>query len=197
MNIVICKTNGSILPRDPGYGGMPSYLTKEGFHTSSGYATEHEFLKIIYWMIIAKGHKKILEIGTNEGHCTYWLLKAAEKTGGAVVTVDPEDHYKGIESPLLTRATVTSLNFFQSLKKDETFDFIYVDGDHTFISAYFDMLNAERFIAPGGTIAVHDTRYNEGLDNYQTDKALLELMRDTKGQWLHYPCGHGLSIGEF
>ena len=197
MNITIKKSPVVMLPTDADYEKIPNFITSDGLHTTTEFATEYEFVKILYWLIVAKGHKRILEIGTNKGHGTYWLLKAAEKTGGSVITVDPENLYQGIESERLTRINKKSTDFFESLVDTDEFDFIYVDGDHSFIMAYYDIYSAQRRISKGGTIAVHDTRYNEGNHVYQVDKALLEVMRDTKGSWTMYPCGHGMAIGEF
>lgn len=197
MNIVLAKSNIEIKPNEQKYDVAPNLLTGDGLHSASPYATEYEFIKMLYWLIIAKGHHRILEIGTNRGYSTWWFLKAAEKIGGHVTTVDAYDLYAGEDSDNLKRVISTSQDFFAKIRDIDVFDFIYVDGDHSFLPAYLDIFNAQKIISPGGTIAVHDTRYNDGKEVYQVDKALLEIMRDTHGKWMFYNFGHGLALGEF
>ena len=184
-----------VLPGAEGYEDNYCFLTGGKMHVPSLLATEFEFIKIIYWLIVAKKHRSILEIGTNEGDATYWFLKAAEEIDGKVVTIDKVDLYKGAESSRLTRSFIGSDDFFKD-SREKKFDFIYVDGDHSFLGAFRDMLSAEYCVSSGGTIAIHDVNYDHGDDN-MVRSAFEKYMTITRGKWIKLPCGEGLAIGEF
>jgi predicted O-methyltransferase YrrM len=53
------------------------------------------------------------------------------------------------------------------LLQDETFDLIFVDGDHSYEGASYDFQQALRLLKPGGTIAIHDYERELKLTGYQ------------------------------
>lgn len=59
----------------------------------------------------------------------------------------------------------TTDRFFAT--NDETFDFIYVDADHTAKAVYTDGVNAWNALKPGGILAFDDYLWGEGLDNQE------------------------------
>lgn len=196
MKRLVLQVNLPVKPGEEGYEDNRVYLTSAGMYSRSIFSTEDEFMRMLYWLIVAKKHKAITEIGTNKGDFTYWLLKAAGEIDGHVVTVDEKDIYENIESERLTRIIKSSADYWNSVPTGIKSDFIYVDGDHSFIGAYADMVNAEARINKGGTIAVHDIGGDLNED-YMVKNAFLRFMSETKGRWMLYNCGAGLAIGEF
>jgi hypothetical protein len=88
-----------------------------------------------------------LEIGVNtpaQPGFNWPNIKAEVKHG-----VDPEEN---------TEATfkVTSDEFFKSII-NQKYDFIFVDGLHTFQQCYRDIHNSLMYLNEGGTIMAHDT----------------------------------------
>lgn len=195
MSRTVLQLKNQLNPGDKDYEDGDFFLTDLKMHVPSLLATEIEFIKMVYWMIVAKGYKSILELGTNRGDATYWFLKAADKNEGDVVTVDKTDYYKGKSPDNLKRVICESREFFKSLS-NETFDFIYVDGDHSYLGAISDMLNAECHIAPGGSIAIHDVNYDADDEN-MVRSAFEKYHKVSRGKWMTYHCGAGLAIGEF
>src|SRR5436189_524496 len=43
--------------------------------------------KVLHDLIVSKGYKAALEIGTSTGHSTIWIAWAMSKTGGKVTTI--------------------------------------------------------------------------------------------------------------
>ena len=55
----------------------------------------------------------------------------------------------------VTMHRMTSAEWFAQVE-DKTFDWIYVDGDHTFEGCYFDLVEAAKKIKPGGVMLGDD-----------------------------------------
>ena len=47
--------------------------------------------QVLHDLVVDRGHKSILEIGTSTGHSTIWLAWAASKVGGAVITIEIDE----------------------------------------------------------------------------------------------------------
>ena len=109
------------------------------------------------------------------------LGNIAKDNGGHLYCVDPwklpqrEGTFdwaiasKGLEGHI-HKNKMTSEKYYEELddlaeegKAKELFDFIYIDGDHTYDVAKIDFEAALRLIAPGGTIAIHDCVEIPGL----------------------------------
>ena len=135
-----------------------------------------------------KTNKKILEIGTFAGTSAIKLvelIKNAEITvidiwedynevGGVLGTVDKiqENHieqifYNNIEkSGLKHLFTIKKGNSFNVLldlnKSDSKFDVIYVDGSHTLLDSYTDILLSFELLEKGGVLIIDDVPFNKG-----------------------------------
>lgn len=134
------------------------------------------------------GNKKILEIGTFAGTSAIKLvelIKNAEITvvdiwenynevGGVSGTVDKikendieQIFFKNIEiSGLKHLFTVKKGNSFDVLldlnKNNEKFDVIYVDGSHTLLDSYTDILLSFGLLEKGGVMMIDDVPFNKG-----------------------------------
>jgi predicted O-methyltransferase YrrM len=118
----------------------------------------------------AKGRKLALEIGTHMGVSAAIIAKALA-TGGKLFCVDPWDPVNGKENPCLSickreleRQGVSSnvvlvhgMSYDVEQSLPATFDFIFVDGDHTYEGLRRDWEIVLRRLAPGGVVCLHDT----------------------------------------
>lgn len=104
---------------------------------------------------------KLLEIGTYKGEST--ILFASSWLFDHIVTVDkyniPEQYY-----PLSMFLDKITYHFIDSAEirehyEDNTFDVIYLDGDHGMRPLMKDLQNAKKLVKDGGYICGHD--YNK------------------------------------
>lgn len=131
---------------------------------------------------LAIGRKNALEIGAFIGKSTVAIAMNAER----VTTIDPFDcHHSFVnEDGNLTRdeagfnnipAYLDNIKGYDNIRyfvgtsqeilpmlKDETFDYVFLDGDHTFEGVLFDIVNCWPLIEEGGVLVLHDYGFKEG-----------------------------------
>lgn len=137
--------------------------------------------KAMYYLIRKFKPLSVLEVGTHIGASTIHIASALymnqikERKSGNLVSVDIGDvnnrtakpwlKYGATSSPLemvqkmhfesfvsFTRSS--SLDYFR--KCEQTFDFIFLDGDHTAKTVYQEILAALRLLNKDGIILLHD-----------------------------------------
>lgn len=149
-----------------------------------------------------------LEIGTFEGRTALWFLENI-LTGSEdfLQCVDPYDYMRRQELKRVERArqkAVSNLkphagryklfvdysyNVLPGLESG-AYDFVYVDGDHSAASCFYDMGHAWRLLKPGGVMIVDDiqeTRPENWGRNCPLEacKLFLELMGLTTEKLWH------------
>lgn len=167
-------------------------LVKEssGFYAPYGMATEIEYINMMINLIKILDAKKILEIGTFMGYTSYFLADAIASQNGHLDTVDIKKQHIGFKTPYLKQHIMSSDEFFEQC--ETTYDFIYIDGDHSFNQAYCDLNNAIQHLCFGGMICVHDISF------FMEVKNAVELIKEELGGcWIDFTRGKGLSIGQF
>ena len=149
----------------------------------------NDFLSVIDYVNQKKEEKKkILEIGTFAGTSAIKLVELIKnaditvidmwedynESGGVEGTVDKikENHiekifYNNIEkSGLQHLFTVKKGNSFDVLldlnKNNSKFDVIYVDGSHTLLDSYTDILLSFELLEKGGVLIIDDVPFNKG-----------------------------------
>ncbi len=141
--------------------------------------------KILYDLVVSKGFKNILEIGTSTGHSAIWLAWAASKTGGKVLTIEIDSGRHKIALENFKKAGVDAyvdarLADAHDLVKQLSgpFDFVFNDADKEWYLNYFKELDAK--VTVGGCFAAHNTlriyakevedfvRYVKSKPNYRT-----------------------------
>jgi predicted O-methyltransferase YrrM len=111
-----------------------------------------------------------LEIGTLFANTTRVLAEAIIDAGGSLVTIDPfgGERVPGLlaqwpdELAQITRfAAENSMSHFLSLEVGGAtsgaaapYNFVFIDGHHSFEYAYFDLISAANYLRPGGIIVV-------------------------------------------
>ncbi len=118
-----------------------------------------EFWQVIKRLNILKP-KRILEIGVQYGGTSlFWNLIAKELVigvdcdlSGVVVDLTRGFHYEFISGDS------TDINTITSVEKFAPYDFLWIDGGHTYEIAKSDWDNYSPMIRPGGLIGVHDVK---------------------------------------
>jgi predicted O-methyltransferase YrrM len=100
----------------------------------------------------------VLEIGVFEGETSVKMIEALPY-GGKYTGIDINNYLKydlksfGTETEFIIGE---SIKVMQSIKPN-TFDFIFVDGDHSWANILPEFKEVERVLAKGGVIAYHDS----------------------------------------
>lgn len=149
---------------------------------------------------------RVLEIGSFEGRSTVWLIErlAMHHGGGEIYAVDPwigadyrtesfdmttaearfrhnvavaQTHFPGVTLHQMKETSLDACSLLL-LEARETFDFIYVDGDHTSKAALTDLILCHNLCKKNGIIVVDDylwdyegsilTGPKPGVDAYTT-----------------------------
>ena len=123
-----------------------------------GWNSEPDVCQFIGSLIKMNGYKNILEIGVFEGETSVKMIEALP-IGGKYTGIDINDYIK-----LDFNKAGKGWNFIlgESIKvlanmPEHHFDFIFVDGDHSWENILPEFKEIERVIKPGGVIAYHDT----------------------------------------
>jgi predicted O-methyltransferase YrrM len=135
-------------------------VTTETFNETPrhGWNSEADVCEFIGSLIKMQGAKTVLEIGVFEGETSVKMIEALP-IGGYYAGIDINDHRKH----KLERGGVAvdfilgqSIPVMKSMPANH-FDFIFVDGDHSWANILPEFKELERIIAKGGIIAYHDT----------------------------------------
>jgi len=112
-------------------------------------------------IIVKKGYKSALEIGTSTGHSTIWLAWAMSKTGGKVTTVELSESRQKQAIKNLTEAGLVGYVDFKLGNAHEIvkqvpgpFDFVFSDADKDWYKQYF--LDVTPKLVKGGCFTAHN-----------------------------------------
>jgi hypothetical protein len=125
--------------------------------------------------LAGKFNLRFLQIGAFTGDATVWLVDNILTQSNSVLedvdiwTGSDEQEHKDMDwedvervydsriafRPNVIKYKMTSTEYLKSLE-EPTFDFIYIDGDHTAESVLKDAVLAWRLLKPGGIIAFDD-----------------------------------------
>ena len=118
----------------------------------------------------AKGHQIAVEIGSHMG-VSAAVIAHAVGPDGKVFCIDPWDPVNQKENPCLSifkrelsrQDLLDRVHLVQGLSYEveqflpTSFDFAFVDGDHTYEGLKRDWAIVERRLAPNGIVCLHDT----------------------------------------
>ena len=162
-----------------------------------------------YFRHVPKVPLRVLQIGTYTGDATEWLLnnRTIERindvdTWQGSVEVDHESiDFSEVEKYYDSRITddrvikckMTSDEFF--IVNEMSYNFIYIDGDHTASQTALDGLNAFKWLETGGVMAFDDYLWNYNGNPFLEPKrgvdAVLEVCR---GQYVIIESGYQVWI---
>jgi predicted O-methyltransferase YrrM len=144
-----------------------------------------------------------LQIGAYTGDATEWLMRNVLTNPNSHLTdVDTwegsdelihksldwgsvEDIYdqRATEYKNLTKVKCTSDEFFKM--NVETFDFIYVDGDHTALGVLKDGMSAVLALRPNGILAFDDYTWRSGKGPIYDPKQSIDAIRNAYALEFH------------
>jgi predicted O-methyltransferase YrrM len=128
---------------------------------------EPETAELLGVLVRATRARRILEVGTSNGHSTLWLADAAEAVGGHVETLDIDPRRTELALANLRRAGLDELvsgrtiGAAQALAEhpDTAWDFVFLDAERPEYPAYWP--NLRRTLAPGATLAIDNAISHE------------------------------------
>ena len=139
-----------------------------------------EHLLTIFSIAASCKGKNFLELGVRSGSTTLPILMAATLNQGKLVSVDkkqtsfkPHTKYKNHFS-FVKKDTIA---FLKKIKKDEKFDFVYIDDWHSYSHVKKEIELIDKFISPTSIVLIHDLMYGNSQPFYHTDLTL------KNGQW--------------
>jgi predicted O-methyltransferase YrrM len=123
-----------------------------------GWNSEADVCQFIGSLIKMNGYKNVLEIGVFEGETSIKMIEALP-VGSYYVGIDINDYRKhklGKPGVAVDFILGESINVLKTMPENH-FDFIFVDGDHSWENILPEFKEIERVIRPGGVIAYHDS----------------------------------------
>lgn len=123
-----------------------------------GWNSEPDVCQFIGSLIKMNGYKNVLEIGVFEGETSVKMIEALP-IGGKYTGIDIND-YRKLDFNKAGKGwnfiLGESINVLKTMPEHH-FDFIFVDGDHSWENILPEFKEIERVIKPGGVIAYHDS----------------------------------------
>lgn len=162
-----------------------------------------------YFRHVPKVPLRVLQIGTYTGDATEWLLKNREierihdvDTWQGSVELDHksidfsevEKYYDSrITDDRVTKFKMTSDEFF--IVNEMSYNFIYIDGDHTAVQTALDGLNAFKCLEDGGVMAFDDYLWNYNGNSFLEPKRGVDAVLEVcKGQYVLIESGYQVWI---
>jgi predicted O-methyltransferase YrrM len=137
--------------------------------------------KLLYVLALAKGVRRILEIGTLGGYSTIWMARALP-SGGRLVTLEVEPKHAEVALANLERAGLGGMvdlrlgpaaDSLARLHKEEVqpFDLIFIDADKQNMPTYLEWALK---LSKAGTLIIADNVVREGavVDESSDDPAV-------------------------
>lgn len=133
--------------------------------------------KVLHDLIVRKGFKRGLEIGTSTGHSAIWMAWAMSKTGGKLVTIEIDErrHRQALHNfeasgvaPLVDARLADAHQLVKDLAGP--FDFVFSDADKDWYTQYFKDLDGK--LSVGGCFTAHNV-----LNGFGGIAAFLEYVR--------------------
>jgi predicted O-methyltransferase YrrM len=130
-----------------------------------------------------KSNLKALQIGAYTGDASEWILtntkwelndvdtwEGSQEVGHQTINFEDVEAYydkRHGDNASLHKFKMSSDTFFNVfIHEPDTYDFIYIDGDHTASQTVKDGLNAFQMLKPGGIIAFDDYTWASGKGSY-------------------------------
>jgi predicted O-methyltransferase YrrM len=144
----------------PKRGRPKKIVTTETFTevARNGWNSEVDVCEFIGSLIKMIGAANVLEIGVFEGETSVKMIEALPY-GGKYTGIDINDYLKhdlGTFGAEVEFILGESIKVMQGMKPKQ-FDFIFVDGDHSWANILPEFKEVECIIKPGGIMAYHDT----------------------------------------
>ena len=155
---------------------------------------------------VSKRGVEFLEIGSHIGESASVLGHVVKQYAGTLTCVDPWVHEKFGKEFLRTMdktglfsnvvAVKAKSQDFLPFQPENSYDLIYIDGNHLYDIAKIDFVESLRLIKSGGIIAIHDCvgNFEDHDHNMMIRECNKPKVRFEDG-WIHY--GVNLLVEEF
>jgi predicted O-methyltransferase YrrM len=144
---------------------------------------------------------RILEIGSNEGRSTCWMLENMLSDDGEITCIDPFVHtplsafdfdvnnedraletrfrtnVNSLKKPGQTITVMPDLSFYalaELIVQKQQYDFIYVDGSHTAEESLADIIMAFGLLKKGGVMILDDYLWDHVPDHLDRPKMSID-----------------------
>lgn len=123
--------------------------------------------------VAARPHSRVLEIGSLYGGTLwYWshlpsievlvsIDQVTDQEPARTVAIEARSHWVEWFGPTCELAMIeadsTSLEAQQLARRWAPYDYVFIDGDHSYEGIRWDWLNYSPTVRPGGIVAFHDT----------------------------------------
>jgi predicted O-methyltransferase YrrM len=148
-------------PRDPALDGRVKAFLDGARGSWHDLNVPYEDGKVLHDLIVERGFKSGLEIGTSTGHSGTWIAWAMSQTGGKLVTLEIDEgrHKKALanfEAAGVAPYVDARLGDAHSLVKElkGPFDFVFSDADKEWYTQYFKDVDPK--LAVGGCFTAHN-----------------------------------------
>jgi len=163
---------------------MKSDLEKIHEISISGAGDSDSHIMSIYSIGLSLRPKNILEIGVREGSTTLPLLMLAKRFDGHLHSVDIKEtlfecraEYEKYWTFNRSCSVDFLSNYIEKHGTEKKFDFIYLDGWHSYKHVSRELALLDKLVSPSSIILVHDLMYANWEPHYHCDLTL------DAGQW--------------
>lgn len=136
-------------------------------------------LQLLGELVANSGATNVLEIGMANGSSTVTILRALAKRGGKLTSIDPFQNAPLVPAPggipgyegaglrcvkeaglAASHTLIEELDYLALpalVREKRRFDFILIDGYHSFDYTLVDFFFADLLLSPGGSLVFHDS----------------------------------------
>jgi len=193
---------------------ISTFLLLNGYETVEGNCGENEEQRKDLIALTSKANINIMEIGFNAGHSSEVFLKnnlTCKVTSFDIGTHDYlikgkefiDNNYPNRHTLILGDSTLTIPEFIKNNKDNVKFDFIFIDGGHSYEVALADMTNCFELAHKDTVVALDDTVFNKQWElswNIGPTSVWRKFVSDKKVVQLYskdYSPGRGMSYGNY
>lgn len=165
-----------------------------------GYASE-KFKQFLLPEFSGKKNLRFLQIGAYTGDASVWLaynllqddssyLNDVDTWEGSDEVVHKSLDWSSVFDEYIHKTAgenvfyykQTSDEFFE--KNTETYDFVYIDGDHTAEQTYKDGINGWKYLKHDGILAFDDYTWSEGKgEDFDPKKGIDKFLTEKAGEY--------------
>lgn len=164
------------------------FIEHNGVQLKNMHRSETELCDLIAALVVTRGYRSVLEIGTLFGFSALHIAEALDRTGGKLRTVDMRvakrkwgtgEEVENIHELAIRLAKDANLEHridFVSGRSDvvmprlvldeHQYDIVFIDGSHSRYVVTLDVLNAINLLADGGVVVFDDVSENVALRDY-------------------------------
>ena len=195
------------------YKNLTEYYKTNNIRILEGNSTESQ-LQSEFLNKYKESFTNVLEIGFNAGHSSEIFL--GSNPNSKITSIDVGYWYYGkfgVEFlnnkfpnrlKVIFKDSILALNDFSTIPENKIFNFIYIDGNHSYDYAYNDIKNCKKFSDKETLVAIDDVVIddkNRTLANTGPTQAWLDLLKEdyiTEVEVAHFlDINRGVAVGRF